>query len=53
MTESAIVGAAITEWLPSGEATPLLIDRLADAAVRALREAKLTPGELDAIICNT
>ena len=53
MTESAIVSAAITEWIAAGEPTPLLMDRLAEAAIRALREANLRPGELDAVICNT
>jgi acetyl-CoA acetyltransferase len=53
MSESAIVSVAITEWGEAGHPTPLLIDKLAEVAVRALREAKMKPGELDAIITNT
>ncbi len=53
MVGSAIVSAAITDWVEAGHATPLLIEKLADVAVKALREAKMTPGELDAIITNT
>ena len=53
MKESAIVSVAITEWIKAGNATPLLIDRLVEVAVRALREAGMKPGELDAIITNT
>jgi acetyl-CoA acetyltransferase len=53
MKNSAIVSVAITEWTAAGSPTPLLIDRLAEVAVKALREAKMKPGQLDAIIANT
>jgi len=53
MTESAIVSAAITEWVEAGHPTPLLIDKLVDVTLKALREAKMRPRDLDAIITNT
>lgn len=53
MTESAVVSAALTEWTKAGEPEPLMIDRLVKAAIDALKEAKLRPADLDAIICNT
>jgi acetyl-CoA acetyltransferase len=53
MTESAVVSAAITEWAEAGKSTPPLMDRLAEAAVRALKNAKINPKDLDAIITNT
>jgi len=53
MSEAAVVSVALTEWIKAGEPEPLMIDRLALAAVNALREAKLRPADLDAIICNT
>jgi len=53
VSQSALVGVAITEWVEAGHPTPLLIDKLADVAIRALREAKMRPGELDAVITNT
>lgn len=53
MTEAAVVSVALTEWIKAGEPEPLMIDRLALTAVNALREARLRPADLDAIICNT
>lgn len=53
MTESAIVSVRITEWMPSGSPYPLMIDTLASVAVNALRDAKITPSRLDAVIANT
>lgn len=53
MTESAIVSASIMEWVEAGHPTPLLIDRLAEVTIRALREVNLRPRDLDAIITNT
>ncbi|MEM3697675.1 MAG: hypothetical protein QXW80_03020 [Candidatus Micrarchaeia archaeon] len=53
MKESAIASVQITEWGPSGSPYPLLIDTLANVAVNVLRDAKMTPSKLDAIIANT
>jgi|GEM_PF-6636475 len=53
MSESAIVSTAITKWVEAGSPTPILMDRLADVVLQALKEAKMKPGDLDAIICNT
>jgi acetyl-CoA acetyltransferase len=53
MTESAIVSIAITDWIDAGKPTPSPMDRLADVAIRALRNAEMGPKDLDAIITNT
>lgn len=53
MTRSSIVSTSLTQWTEAGTETPSPIDRLSDAAVSALQEAELTPGDLDGIFCNT
>jgi len=53
MTESAIVSAAITDWMEAGTATPTAIERLTVPVIEALKRAKIKPKDLDAIIMNT
>lgn len=53
MTESYIVSSAITDWEEAGKATPPLINKLSDVAIKALQNAGLRPKDIDAIIANT
>lgn len=52
MTESAVVGIAINDWVEAGKPAPTA-EILAGVAVDALRQAGLRPADLDAVISNT
>ncbi|MBA7517279.1 hypothetical protein ES705_09332 [subsurface metagenome] len=53
MIETAIANIEISDWIEAGKPIPSAIDRLADVAVKMLRETEMRPGDLDAIITNT
>lgn len=52
MIETAIANIEIADWIEAGRPTPSVMDRLADITVKTLREAKMKPKDLDAIITN-
>lgn len=52
MTESAVVGAEITDWTEAGKPAPTT-EVIAKVAIEVLRQAGLRPADLDAIISTT
>jgi len=52
MTESAVIGAAITDWIEAGKPAPTA-EIVAGVAMEALRQVGLRPADLDAIISTT
>lgn len=52
MTESAVVSAAISDWVEAGKPAPT-VEVVASVALEAMRRVGLRPADLDAVISTT
>jgi hypothetical protein len=52
VTESAVVSAAISDWVEAGKPAPT-VEVVASVALEAMRRVGLRPADLDAVISTT